>query len=99
MSSSPTSSSSTDAPAKPFAGLLDVLCTVDVIVGTGAISVRDCLKLKPNSVIRLVQSAGADLQLSVNGIATATGEIVVDDESTALRISQVLTTPDAEADS
>jgi flagellar motor switch protein FliN/FliY len=97
MSSSPTSSSSTDTPVRPFSGLLDVLCTVDVIVGSGSISVRDCLKLQRDSVIRLVQAAGSDLQLSVNGIAAATGEVVVDDDTTSLRISQVMITPDAEA--
>jgi flagellar motor switch protein FliN/FliY len=97
MSSSPTSSSSTDAALRPFSGLLDVLCTVDVIVGSGSISVRDCLKLQRDSVIRLAQAAGSDLQVSVNGIAAATGEVVVDDDTTSLRISQVMITPDAEA--
>ena len=97
MSSSPTSSSSTDAQLNPFTGMLDVLCTVDVIVGTGSITVRDCLKLQRNSVIRLVQTAGSDLQLTVNGVAAASGEVVVYDDSTSLRITEVMTTPDAEA--
>ena len=45
MSSSPTSSSSTDAVSATYAGMLDVTCRVEVIVGTGSITVRDCLKL------------------------------------------------------
>jgi flagellar motor switch protein FliN/FliY len=77
--------------------MLDVFCTVDVIVGTGSITVRDCLKLQRNSVIRLAQTAGSDLQLTVNGIAAATGEVVVYDDTTSVRITEVMTTPDAEA--
>ena len=97
MSSSPTSSSSTDPRANPFTGMLDVLCTVEVIVGTGSITVRDCLKLQRSSVIRLAQPAGSDLQLTVNGIAAATAEVVVYDDTTSVRITEVMTTPDAEA--
>jgi flagellar motor switch/type III secretory pathway protein FliN len=88
MSSSPTSSSSTDAAA--FLGMLDVRCQVDVIVGTGSITVRDCLKLRRDSIIRLKETAGDDLRVHVQGVAAATGEIVVDDETTSVKISEIL---------
>ena len=97
MSSSPTSSSSTDSPANPYTGMLDVPCRVEVIVGYGSITVRECLELKRDSVIRLAQAAGADLQVKVQGIAAARGEIVVDDDATSVRISEVLPPPGAEA--
>jgi flagellar motor switch protein FliN/FliY len=96
MSSSPTSSSSTDAAAT-YAGMLDVTCRVEVIVGTGSITVRDCLKLQRDSVVRLAQPAGSDLQVTVQGVPTATGEIVIDDDTTSVRISSVLPPPGAEA--
>jgi flagellar motor switch protein FliN len=96
MSSSPTSSSSTDATAQ-YAGMLDVTCRVEVIVGTGSITVRDCLKLQRDSVVRLTQPAGSDLQVTVQGVPTATGEIVIDDDTTSVRISAVLPPPGAEA--
>jgi flagellar motor switch protein FliN len=96
MSSSPTSSSSTDATAT-YAGMLDVTCRVEVIVGTGSITVRDCLKLQRDSVVRLAQPAGSDLQVTVQGVPTATGEIVIDDDTTSVRISSVLPPPGAEA--
>jgi len=96
MSSSPTSSSSTDAAAT-YAGMLDVTCRVEVIVGTGSITVRDCLKLQRDSVVRLAQPAGSDLQVTVQGVPTATGEIVIDDDTTSVRISSVLQPPGAEA--
>ena len=95
MSSSPISSSSTDA-AMQYRGMLDVRCTVEVIVGTGSITVRDCLALQRNSVIRLQQVAGADLEVTVEGIPTAAGEIVIDDDTTSLRISEILPPPHAE---
>jgi flagellar motor switch/type III secretory pathway protein FliN len=96
MSSSPTSSSSTDATAQ-YAGMLDVTCRVEVIVGTGSITVRDCLKLQRDSIVRLAQPAGSDLQVTVQGVPTATGEIVIDDDTTSVRISAVLPPPGAEA--
>jgi|SRR5581483_7764944 flagellar motor switch protein FliN/FliY len=100
MSSSPISSSSSDAPAaKPYAGLLDVQCEVEVIVGTGTISVRDCLALQADSIIRLAQEAGSDLQFAVEGIAMASGEIVVYEDTTSVRISRILPPPSVEAHS
>jgi flagellar motor switch/type III secretory pathway protein FliN len=97
MSSSPTSLSSTDAVSATYAGMLDVACRVEVIVGTGSITVRDCLKLQRDSIIRLTQPAGSDLQVTVQGVPTASGEIVIDDDTTSVRISNVLPPPGAEA--
>ena len=97
MSSSPISSSSTDAVSATYAGMLDVTCRVEVIVGTGSITVRDCLKLQRDSIVRLTQAAGSDLQVTVQGVPTATGEIVIDDDTTSVRISNVLPPPGAEA--
>ncbi len=90
MSSSPTSSSSIEAAAGPYGGMLDVPCQVDVIVGHGTITVRECLKLQKDSVIRLEELAGADLRVEVQGVPTATGEIVVDDETTSVRVTEIL---------
>lgn len=72
MSSSPTSSSSSSAVAPetagtaleaplPFTHLLDVVCPVNVLLGTGVISVRQCLALERRSILPLRQSAGEDL--------------------------------------
>jgi flagellar motor switch/type III secretory pathway protein FliN len=79
--------------------MLDVPCRVEVIVGYGSITVRECLELQRDSVIRLAQPAGSDLQVKVQGIATAAGEIVVDDDATSVRISEMLPPPGAEAQS
>lgn len=89
MSSSPTLSSSTDATS-PFLGMLDVRCQVEVIVGRGSITVRECLRLQRDSVIRLNETAGADLKVQVQGVVAASGEIVVDDETTSVKITEIL---------
>jgi flagellar motor switch protein FliN/FliY len=82
--------------ANPYAGMLDVRCQVDVIVGTGSMTVRECLRLERDSIIRLSKPAGADLQVEIPGVPTATGEIVVDDETTTVRISEILPPPGTE---
>ena len=69
--------------------MLDVRCAVDFILGTGALTMRECLRLQRHSVVRLAQREGADLHVSVRGVTIATGEVVIIDDTTALRISHV----------
>jgi flagellar motor switch protein FliN/FliY len=76
--------------------LSDVTCNVDVWLGTATISVRDCLHMKRHSVIRLDQSAGSDMQVVVNGVPVANGEVVIIDDSTAVRLTEIVAPPSAE---
>jgi flagellar motor switch protein FliN/FliY len=69
--------------------LRDVKCPVSVVLGTGSISVRRVLSLDRQSIVRLVQSAGEDLQMVVNGVVVARGEIVVVEDSTAIRLTEI----------
>lgn len=102
MSSSQTSSSSTDgerpdpADPHPFTGLLDVSCRVDVLLGTGTITVRRCLSLGRNSVIRLAQSAAEDLRVIARGVTVARGEVLIVEDSTAVRITDIAVGASAE---
>jgi flagellar motor switch protein FliN len=101
MSSSPNSSSSSDTASKTseladLAPLYDVPCEVSVVLGTGRVSVRQCLYLKPKTVIPLAQVAGADLQLLVNGVPIATGEVAVLDDSAAVRLTHIVPPPSTE---
>jgi flagellar motor switch/type III secretory pathway protein FliN len=95
MSSSQTSSSSSDLTAPidpalaPLAPMFDVRCQVEFILGTGAITIRDCLRLEPHSIVRLTQSAGSDLSVKVHNLVIATGEVVIADETTALRVNHI----------
>lgn len=111
MSSSPNSSSSSnrakpgpaDAAAKAatsvmdqFHGLSDVTCEVAVVLGTGRMTVRDCLYLKPKTVIPLEQMAGSDLHVRINGVLIAHGEVAIVDDSTNVRLTSIVAPPSAE---
>jgi flagellar motor switch protein FliN/FliY len=95
MSSSLISSSSSnaggpgEAVSHPFGALLDLVCDVSVVLGTGTVSVRRCLSLQRQSVLRLEQSAGEDLMVMVNGVPVARGEVVIVEDSTAIRVTDI----------
>lgn len=90
MSSSPTSSSSSsESTPWPFAGFEDVACHVRVVLGTGYISVRDCLTLAPSAVLRLHETAGSRLSLVVNGVPLGRGDIEVAGDRAAFRLAEV----------
>jgi len=99
MSSSPSSLSSSEAAGAgdPLAPLHDVSCRVDVVLGSATLTVRQCLTLGHDSIVRLAQSAGNDLQVVVNGVPVALGEVVIIENSTALRITDILAPPSHEA--
>jgi|SRR6187551_2138117 flagellar motor switch protein FliN len=94
MSSSPNSSSSSDAPVaalpSPLGWLMDVPCQVDFVLGTATVRVRDCIQFRHHSIVRLRQSAGADLEVRVAGVPVASGEVVIVDDNVGLRLSRIL---------
>jgi flagellar motor switch protein FliN/FliY len=101
-SSTSSSSSSDDAPAdvakiaapadeaRVYGHLLDVQVPVNVVLGSGSISVRECLALAPRSVLRLKQTAGEDLQVFAGEIPLARAEVVIVEDSTAVRLTEIL---------
>ena len=94
--SSSSNSSSSNGQLLP---LSDVVCHIDVLLGTATVSVRDCLHWKRNSIVRLRQSAGSDMQVTINGVVVATGEVVIVDDTTALRVTEILAPPSSESGS
>ncbi len=70
--------------------VMDVPCPVDFVLGTATIKVRDCATFAVDTVIRLKQAAGSDLEVRVGGIPMFTGEVVIADENVALRVGRVL---------
>ena len=77
--------------------LMDVPCFVEFVIGGSSVTVRDCLDFEPNRVLRLSASAGGDLQMCVEGVAVARGEVVIIEDQTALRITHILPPPGSEA--
>jgi len=84
------------APVDQFATLSDVTCEVAVVLGTGRMSVRECLYLKPKTVIPLEQAAGSDLHVRINGVLIAHGEVAIVDDSTNIRLTSILPPPSGE---
>lgn len=98
MSSSQTLSSSSDVLSplpEAYRQFAAVPCNVDIVLGTGEITIRTCMGLQKGSIVRLVQSAGQDLSLVVNGVPFGRGEIVIMDDSVSVRITE-LVRPDEE---
>jgi flagellar motor switch protein FliN/FliY len=96
MSSSQNSSSSSNGSTPALTPLHDVVCTVDVILGTSTMSVRDCLALQPDAVVKLAQSAGDEMHVLINGITVARAEVMIVEDSTAVRITDILPPPSSE---
>jgi flagellar motor switch protein FliN/FliY len=74
----------------PFVGLLDVELPVTILLGTGRVTVKRCLSLQPNSILKLDQSAGEDLVIAVNGVRLARGEVMIVEDTTAVRITSIV---------
>ena len=70
--------------------LLDVPLEVTVELGRAKRRVRDVLSLGPGSIVELSKLAGEPVDLLINGKPIARGEVVVIDESFAIRIVEVL---------
>jgi flagellar motor switch protein FliN len=73
----------------PFARFRDVTCPVEVVLGTGKLSLRRCIGLERGSVVRLNQSAGEDLYVAVKGVRIAQAEVVIIDETIAVRVTHM----------
>ncbi len=85
----PAAAPNIDMNADPFALFRDVVCPVEVVLGTGSLSLRRCLGLERGSVVRLQQSAGEDLVVSVRGVSIAQAEVVIIDETIAVRVTHL----------
>lgn len=70
--------------------VLDVPVNISLRVGSTEISIRDLVKLVEGSVIALDKESTEPLDLLVNGILIAHGEIVVVDEKFGVRLTDVV---------
>ena len=75
--------------APPFPGLMDIMCRVNIRLGTRRITVRECLGLRQQSIVRLEQAVGDDLHVCVEDVVVAKGEVVMVDESTSIRLTDI----------
>lgn len=73
--------------------LKEVPLRVTVELGRARMLVRDVLALRNGSVVELDRQAGAPVDVLVNGILIARGEVVIVDERFGVRISEVIGMP------
>jgi len=69
----------------------DVPVVIEVLLGKGAMPIRQLVRLEPGVVLRLDSAAGADLTVRATGVAVALGEVVIIEDSVAARVTHVLT--------
>jgi flagellar motor switch protein FliN/FliY len=70
--------------------ILDVAVTLALEVGRAKMSVRDLLQLAPGAVVELDRLAGEPLDVLVNGVRIARGEVVVVNEKFGIRLTDVV---------
>jgi flagellar motor switch protein FliN/FliY len=70
--------------------ILDVAVTLALEVGRTKMSVRDLLQLAPGAVVELDRLAGEPLDVLVNGVRIARGEVVVVNEKFGIRLTDVV---------
>jgi flagellar motor switch/type III secretory pathway protein FliN len=85
------------APVLPeeldFSNLLDLVCPVQILIGTGVITVRQTLALRRHSILKLDPSVGEDLRLVARGVTVARGEGLIVEDSTVVRITDIAVDP------
>jgi flagellar motor switch protein FliN len=70
--------------------ILDVAVTLALEVGRARMSVRDLLQLAPGSIVELDRLASEPLDVLVNGVRIARGEVVVVNDKFGIRLTEVV---------
>jgi flagellar motor switch protein FliN/FliY len=70
--------------------ILDVGVTLALEVGRTRIKVRDLLQLSQGSILELDRLSGEPLDVLVNGVRVARGEVVVVNDSFGVRLTEVV---------
>lgn len=80
------------APAKTgeLDSILDIPITLSVEIGKSKLSIRHLLQLNQGSVVELERIAGEPLDVLVNGMLVAHGEVVVVNDKLGVRLTDVV---------
>ncbi len=70
--------------------ILDVPVTVSMEIGRTKINIRNLLQLNQGSVVELDRLAGEPMDVLVNGMLIAHGEVVVVNEKFGIRLTDVI---------
>ena len=72
--------------------ILDIPVTLSVEIGHTEISIRKLLSLGQGSVVELDRLAGEPLDIKVNGMLIAHGEVVVINDKFGIRLTDIIST-------
>ena len=64
--------------------------TVSVVLGRASLTLAELEELQPGDLVRLDRAPDATVDLFVNGVHTAEGDVIVIDDHVAARIGQLL---------
>ena len=78
---------------RELAALHDIPMTVSIEVGRLKLPVKEFLRLAPSSVVDLKKIAGEPFEIAINGKVVARGEVVMVEQSSGVRIVEVLKSP------
>jgi flagellar motor switch protein FliN len=78
---------------REIAALHDIPMTVSIEVGRLKLPVKEFLRLGPASVVDLKKIAGEPFEIAINGRVVARGEVVMVEQSSGVRIVEVLKPP------
>ena len=83
--------SDTSRPAEPLSPdvLADVEVTVAAVLGAARMTVRDILGMRPGTLIPLDSLAGQSVEMRVNNVPVAGGEVIVVDDQYAVRLNNI----------
>ena len=70
--------------------LLDIEMKMTVELGRARMKIRDIMNLSPGSVVELGKTPSEPVDIMVNGVLLARGEVVVVEEQFAVRITKLL---------
>lgn len=70
----------------------DVPMSVEAVLGTTELTVRDVLEVGPGSVIELERAYGEPVDLVLNGRLVARGDVVVIGDNFGVKITEILVT-------
>jgi flagellar motor switch protein FliN/FliY len=72
----------------------DVPMTVEAILGTTELTVREILEIGPGSVVELDRAYGEPVDLFLNGKLVARGDIVIIGDNFGVKITEILVSGD-----
>lgn len=77
-------------PVGKLSRIRNVEMEMTVVIGKTRMTVQNALDLQPGSVVELDRSAGAPADILLNGRLIAHGEVVVQDQDYAVRVTSII---------